>query len=211
MNIRKLIVILLLLAVPVLVGAKCAFFFSTGDDSSDSDDKDKDEEEIVVASGRLSGTPIEGANYSSGSLSGITGSNGEYQYEIGNRIRFSVGDIPLGREVEGRASITLADLTGEESTDATAAVNLSRLLYSLDAHPGDDAITIPAEVRMAATRANESISAAIEYLDFSDEQGFVNAASQLVAVLTDDYPFTAVLVGADAVRERMRSVDESPQ
>lgn len=211
MSLRKIIAVLLLLAIPVLVGAKCAFFFSTGDDSSDSDDDDKDTEVVVIGVGELTDAPVEGANYVSGSISGITGSNGEFRYEVGNKIIFSIGDIPLGRAVEGRALVTTSDLMGEETGDATAAINLARLLWSLDAKPGDEAVTIPPEVRDAATRSNAGVSAAIEYLDFSDEQAFVNAASQLVAVLTDDYPFTAVLVDADAVRARMSSDETAPQ
>ena len=53
---------------------------------------------------------------------------------------------------------------------------------------------------MAAVRSNESVSSAIEFLDFSDEASFVNNASQLVAVLTASYPFTAVLIDATQAR-----------
>jgi hypothetical protein len=53
-----------------------------------------------------------------------------------------------------------------------------------------------------------ALSSAIEFLDFSDATAFVNAASHLVAVLTRDYPFTAVLVDADNARAHMiRSID----
>lgn len=211
MNFRKAITVLLLLAVPLLIGAKCAFFFSTGDDSSDSDDDDKDQEVVIIGEGQLTDAPVEGADYVSGSIAGITGSSGEFRYEVGKKVRFSIGDIPLGTAVEGRAIITTADLAGEVSSDATAATNLARLLYSLDAKPGDEIITIPAEVRAAATRSNAGVSAAIEYLDFSDEQAFVNAASQLVAVLTDDYPFTAALVDADTARTLMRTGEAPPR
>ncbi len=211
MSFRKVIAVLLLLAVPVLVGAKCAFFFSTGDDSSDSDDDDKDTEVVIIGEGELTDAPVEGANYVSGSISGITGSNGEFRYEVGNKVTFSIGDIPLGRAVEGRARVTTADLVAADTGDTTATINLARLLWSLDVRPGDAAVTIPPEVRAAATRSNAGVSAAIEYLDFSDEQAFVNAASQLVAVLTDDYPFTAVLVDADAARALMSPGGTTPQ
>jgi len=211
MNFRKVIVVILSLAIPVLVGAKCAFFFSTGDDSSDSKDDDKDNEIVIIGDGQLTGATVEGANYVSGSISGITGSNGEFQYEVGNKIRFFIGDIPLGRAVDGKARVTTAELAGRDAIDTTAAINLARLLYSLDASPGDEAITIPADVRKAAIRSNASVSAAIDYLDLSDEPTFVNSASQLVAVLTDDYPFTAVLIDADAARALMEPAEAAPQ
>jgi hypothetical protein len=44
----------------------------------------------------------------------------------------------------------------------------------------------------------------LNFLKFSDEAAFLNAGSQLVAVLTDDYPFTATLVDADEARQRMK-------
>jgi len=84
-----------------------------------------------------------------------------------------------------------------------ASVNIARLLYSLDANPVDAVVTIPAEVRARAVQSNESLSGAIVYLDFSDEQAFVNAATRLVAVLTNRYPYTATLPDAQGVRDGM--------
>ena len=68
----------------------------------------------------------------------------------------------------------------------------------------NETITIPATVRSAARLENDLVAASIEYLDFTDESAFVNAASQLVAALTDDYPFTASLVDAETAREYLR-------
>jgi hypothetical protein len=47
------------------------------------------------------------------------------------------------------------------------------------------------------------VAAAIDYLDFSDDDSFASSASQLVAVLTGDYPFTGVLVDAETARRSM--------
>jgi hypothetical protein len=202
---RKAFLILLLLAIPLLVGSQCAVFFSSGS-GSDDDDKDEDEEVIVVATGQLGSTPVSGADYVSGSLSGVTGSNGEFRYEVGEPIRFSIGDIPLGREVSGKNVITVQDLAAASGAADTEAINMERLLQSLDAEQGDDAITIPAQVRAKAVKSNATVASAITYLDFSDDTAFANAASQLVSVLTSDYPFTGVLVDADTAR---RSLDRS--
>jgi hypothetical protein len=100
--------------------------------------------------------------------------------------------------VGGKSLITSADLTA----DTPAAVNIQRLLLSLDADPEDGFITIPEEVRSLALKSNDSLSASIEFLDFSDESAFINAASQLVAVLTQSYPFTAVLPDAPVAEEK---------
>jgi len=202
---RKTLLILLLIAIPLLVGSQCAVFFSSGS-SSDDDDKDKEEELIVVATGQFGSAPVSGADYVSGSFSGVTGSNGEFQYEVGESIRFSIGDIPLGRAVSGKTVITAQDLAAGSEAASTEAINIERLLRSLDAVPGDEVITIPAEVRAKAVKSNETVTSAISYLDFTDDAAFANAASQLVSVLTSDYPFTGVLVDADTAR---RSLDRS--
>ena len=202
---RKALLLLLLIATPLLVGSQCAVFFSSGS-GSDDDDRDKDEELIVVATGQFGAAPVSGADYVSGSVSGVTGSDGEFQYEVGEPIQFSIGDIPLGRAVSGKNIITVQDLSAGSEAAGTEAVNLERLLQSLDAEPGDVAITIPAQVRAKAVKSNESVASAITYLDFSDDTAFANAASQLVSVLTGDYPFTGALVDAETAR---RSLDRS--
>jgi hypothetical protein len=83
-------------------------------------------------------------------------------------------------------------------------INIARLLQSLDALPGDRRITIPAQVRGLARRANSGLGASIEALDFADDTAFVNAASQLVATLTQAYGFTAMLVDADTARRHLQ-------
>ena len=206
---RKYMVVVALLAIPLFGGSECSFYAKSGGDSHDSDKKDDNAGlTVVVDDGRLIDSPVEGVSYQSGSLAGITGSSGEFQYEVGNTIRFFIGDIALGRAVRGKSVITPLDLVVDGATDTPAVINIARLLQSLDSDPGDGVITIPAAVRAAAARSNAALSSAIEVLDFSDATAFVNAASHLVAVLTRDYPFTAVLVDADNARAHMiRSID----
>ena len=206
---RKYMLVVALLAMPLFGGSQCSFYANSGGDSRDSDKKDENAGlTVVVDDGRLIDAPVEGVSYQSGSLAGITGSSGEFQYEVGNTIRFFIGDIALGRAVRGKSVITPLDLVVDGATDTPAVINIARLLQSLDSDPGDGVITIPAAVRAAAARSNVALSSAIEVLDFSDATAFVNAASHLVAVLTNDYPFTAVLVDADNARAHMiRSID----
>ena len=206
---RKYMLVVALLAMPLFGGSQCSYYASSGGDSNDSDKKDENAGlTVVVDDGRLIDAPVEGVSYQSGSLAGITGSSGEFQYEVGNTIRFFIGDIALGRAVMGGSVITPLDLVVDGATDTPAVINIARLLQSLDSDPGDGVITIPAAVRAAAARSNVALSSAIEVLDFSDATAFVNAASHLVAVLTRDYPFTAVLVDADNARAHMiRSID----
>lgn len=209
MIIRKAIPVLVLLAVPFLVGSSCAIFFSSGG-GSDKKDRDKETPEeqqqdqaISAASGTFGDPPAQGVSFASGEMTGVTGSNGEFRYEPDQSVQFSIGDIALGDAVPGKAQITQQDLVVSGAADTPAVINITRLLLSLDSQPDDDVVTIPASVRAAAVRSNGNVAAAIEYLDFSDEPAFVNAGSQLVVVLTDDYPFTATLVDAERARQRM--------
>ncbi len=212
MTSRRFMLILSLVAIPLLGGSQCAFFFSSGGGSSDSQDKDERAGLVVIVSnGNFVDAPVEGVNYESGSLAGITGRNGEFQYEVGKSIQFFIGDINLGRAVKGKPLITPLDLVTDGAIDTPAVINIARLLQSLDSDPADDVITIPDAVRAAAVRSNKGLSSAIEFLDFSDDPAFVNAASQLVAVLTRDYPFTAVLIDADTAHDRMiKSIGTQP-
>ena len=120
-------------------------------------------------------------------------------------MRFHIGDIPLGNAVPGKTLITPLDLVaGNGSLENTAVINLGRLLQSLDAVAGDDRITVPAQVRDRALASNPALTGVIEYLEYADETRFVNAASQLLAVLTEGYPHTVVLVDSATAQSHMR-------
>lgn len=210
---NRWILVLVLLTVPFLVGGQCAFFFSSGGGSSDRDDvDDKKGLTIIASNGRLSGIPVHGARYESGSVVGVTGSRGEFRYEDGKPVIFSIGDIALGGPVQGRATLALTDLVADGTVETPAVINLARLLQSLDSDPQDEVITIPDSVRERAVRSNEDLYWAIEYLDYDDEAAFSNAASQLVAVLTRDYAFTAALVDSQVARARLaRAASDAQQ
>ena len=204
----KFRLLLLLVITPFLVGSQCTVLFNSG---GNNDDKDKDEDEIVVvaASGVFGSPPIEGVEYTSGTIRGVTGRNGEFKYEPGgyalaivSPVQFSIGDIALGEAVEGQSLVTVTDLAPDSAADTSEAINMKRLIKSLDVDPTDDLITIPAQVRSLAVNSNGSLSASIEFLDFSDDTVFANTASALVAVLTQDYPFTAMLQDADTAGEK---------
>jgi hypothetical protein len=217
-----LLLIITLLALPFVVGSSCIVIFGSGDGSNnnwnpDNDDDDDDEEEeeeeeeeLVLQSGNFSAPATEGLNYQSGSVSGITGEGGEFQYEQDQPVQFSIGDIKLGSAVAGKPVVTTQDLVASSSDAGTAATNLSRLLQSLDSDPADGIVSIPAVAREAADESDASVSAAIASLDFADETSFVNAASQLVATLTESYPFTATLVDAQSAQSPGISSDSDP-
>ena len=196
---RTAVLVLTLLATPLVVGSKCIFIASSGDD--DDRDRPKHQQPITpTAAGTLS-PATKGVAFVSGAVSGVTGDQGEFQYEQGKPVSFSIGDIALGEPVMGKSVITTADLAGSTDSAKVAAVNIKRLLLSLDADPADDLVTIPDSVRSEAVATNAAVSTAIEFLNFSDDAAFNNAASQIVATLTAAYAHTGTLLDAEAVRE----------
>ena len=209
---RSRVVIFALLAVLVLTGAECTIVGTSGGGLNDDEEGNKSGLIIVVRDGRLVDGPVQGVGYASGELSGITGFDGGFRYEEGQPVRFFIGDIELGEAIEGKPVISPVDLVANGSVDSPAVINIARLLQSLDSVPGDDRITIPATLRQAASTSNRNLAAPIRFLDFHDDTAFVNTASQLVATLTDGYPFTAVLVDGQTAREHLvRSLAASGQ
>jgi hypothetical protein len=194
---RRAAVIFTLAALPFLVGSGCFVAWSSG--TSDEPIRDReDERNIIIASGQFAGPKVAGLSYASGSTSGVTSDRGEFEFEPGETVQFSIGDIALGPPVPAKEVMSTRDLVARDSDEgATSEVNMRRLLKSLDADPKSDVISISAAVQSAAVRSNEDVSSAIEFMDFSDSAAFANAASQLVAVLTNDYPFTATLLDAE--------------
>lgn len=206
------LLILVVIAIVALSGSQCAFVAGSGSDNSctpktdqpcDPKQNDGTELVVVVNNGRLIDAPVQGVRYESGSVSGITGDLGEFQYEAGNTVRFFIGDIALGEAVKGKAVITPLDMVPNGTFDTPAVINIARLLQSFDSIPGDDLITIPAALRAEAVQSNAAVASSIQYLDFSDETAFVNAATQLISSLTAPYPFTAVLVDRQSAQEHL--------
>jgi len=208
---KRPLLLLVMVAILALTGSQCVFVASSGNnnscESTNNDPCDAKQNNgsgtVVVKTGQLIDAPVQGVRYVSGSVSGVTGDAGEFQYEEGGTIHFYIGDIALGNAVRGKALITPLDLISGGTIDTPAVINIARLLQSLDAIPDDHIITIPAALHTMTNRSNATVSTAIQYLDFSDNTAFVNAATQLVSTLTASYPFTAVLVDAASARNHL--------
>ena len=201
---RKFSIVFALLALLSLTGSECVFVAKSGGSNTDEEEQSSNLV-VIIRDGRLIDAPVQGVSYRSGTLAGVTGSGGEFQYQAGEKVRFFIGDIALGQAVEGKAVITPLDLVAQGTLDSPAVINIARLLQSLDARPDDAHITIPAAVRTAAVRTHDGVASAIQFLDFADESAFANSAAQLIATLTAAYPFTAVLVDAESARAHLRA------
>jgi hypothetical protein len=191
-----------------LTGSQCVFVAFSGDRSSDDDSSGLI---VVIREGRFVDAPVEGLHYASGIVAGFTGADGEFRYQSDSSVSFSIGDLVLGQASRGAPVITPLDLVPGGGIDTPAVINIARLLLSLDATPGDASITIPPALHHEAVHSNARLSGVLEFIDFHDNAMFVNAASQLIAVLTRDYPFTAVLVDRETARDHLQNtVDNLP-
>jgi len=194
-----------LVAFLFLSGAQCTISGTSGGGSSEDEEELPAGLVIVIADGQLIDGPVEGVQFESGSVRGITGPNGEFRFEEGNTIRFFIGDIALGQPVPAKTLMTPIDLVpGGDLTDPEVT-NIARLLQSLDAVPGDGRITIPGSILASASASHPVIGATLEHLDFADNEAFANSGSQLVATLTENFAFTATLVDADTARRHMQA------
>jgi para-nitrobenzyl esterase len=203
MNTRHIAYLAALTAVLLLTGARCAFVATSGGGGGSHNNDKNNSTIIVVNEGQFIDGPVEGLRYVSGELSGTTGRQGEFEYQQDQPVRFYIGDLLLGEATRGKPVITPLDLVENGTLDTPAVINIARLLQSLDAIPGDAAITIPPTATGLEARAAATVATAPGHMDFHDENSFVNTASQLVATLTDGYPFTAVLVDADTARRHL--------
>lgn len=211
MRSRLSVLLFSLLAFVALSGNRCVFIATSGDvECKPTPDKPCEKPKpvpagtaIAIGGGRFVGVPVEGLGYEAGAFVGVTGPEGEFDYEVGKSVRFFIGDITLGEVGAGRALVSPFDLVPGGTPATPAVVNIARLLQALDAVPGDDRISLPSHLHRVATLRNVAVAAAIESLNFADPDAFTNAASQLVSTLTADYPFTAMLVDAQVARTRL--------
>jgi hypothetical protein len=104
----------------------------------------------TLATGVLVDSPVAGLPYASGSQSGLTGPGGQFTYPAGAAVTFSLGGLTLPA-VTGAAVLTPLSIFGAETYNDARAVNLARLLQTLD-EDGNAAngITIPGTALQAA-------------------------------------------------------------
>ncbi|MGD8583361.1 MAG: family 16 glycosylhydrolase, partial [Gammaproteobacteria bacterium] len=105
---------------------------------------------VPVLTGVLLDSPVEGVTFQTATQSGVTNAMGEFKYQAGETITFSLGDIVLGT-VKGAAIITPVELTGSFDPTNQAATNLLVFLQSIDEDEFHaNGITVSAATQAAA-------------------------------------------------------------
>lgn len=117
---------------------------------------------VKVFDGVFKDSNVQGLNYVSGNQKGITKKNGEFKYEEGSQVAFSVGGVDLGSAL-GKAIISPIDLVANGNLASDAVINRVRFLMMLDKNNvPSDGIEISSNVQAVAKDRWENI-------DFSQE------------------------------------------
>lgn len=87
--------------------------------------------EPTIYTGVFLDSAVENLNFSTESGSGTTNENGEFSYQLNEKITFSIGAIEFP-SVDAAAIITPLTIFDTQDMNAVAVVNLLRLLQSLD-------------------------------------------------------------------------------
>lgn len=119
---------------------------------------------IGTQTGVLTDAVIAGVRYvTSSGVTGFTNDNGEFNFNEGETVKFYIGDVQLGDEIEAKERVTPLDLAETEN----ARLNLLVFLQSLDGDDKDDKL----QISTATTDAlkNQSINFDQPYNDFKNE------------------------------------------
>lgn len=140
----------------IQVATLASFFLLQGCGGS-SNNNDDDPTGLI---GVFLDSPVDGVQYRTATKSGITKDGGKFEYEVGETVTFSIGDLDFP-PVAAAGTVTPLDIVGTADPTNTSVVNMIRLLQTLDANgiPGDG-ITITEMARGAATQVDFALPAA---------------------------------------------------
>lgn len=138
----------------------------------DNDSQNNDQENVIdiVLTGVFIDSPVEGLTYTTESQSGTTNKLGEFKYIEGESITFSIGDLTFP-EVNAESKVTPADLAvGSDDWNATA-VNIARLLQSLDS---DSNTANGIEILSIAAQSTAKLDFDVSVSSFAENTNVIN-------------------------------------
>jgi len=132
--------------------------------SSNNESSSATNSEGVESTGFFVDSAVEGLDYKSSEtgftgfadprgFSGKTNAAGEYKFNGGDVVRFSLGDIILGELEASTSPVSPVDLFADEVSSSQKVVNIARLLQSLDAdgQPGNGITILDESVKTLTT------------------------------------------------------------
>ncbi len=105
---------------------------------------------VVLLDGVFKDSNVSGLTYESGGKNGVTGTKGEFKYEEGADVKFSIGGVELGSGM-GKAVMTPIDLVTDGTLATPEVINKVRFLMMLDKDDDpNNGIEISEKVQTAA-------------------------------------------------------------
>lgn len=118
-----------------------------------------------------------GINYSTATTSGTTDASGSFDYQEGEAVTFSIGDIVLGTVI-GSASVTPMELADSSLVNNQQVINIARFLEALDRTVGDKIIVVDALAHSCASGVSINFDQDPETFEFADAavEAYLNCA-----------------------------------
>ena len=128
----------------------------------------------TAITGQFIDAAVANINYATETLSGVTDENGNYNYEEGETVTFSIGSVTFP-PVLASGVVTPLDLANSNDTEDDQVVNIIRFLQTLD---------IDGDPSNGITISNDAKEAATEDVDFDvDTSSFENDSAVLLIIV----------------------------
>ena len=153
---------------------------------------------MATEAGTLLDSPVINIGYKTATQTGVTDSQGRYQYLAGETVVFFIGDLEFPG-VAASGIVTPLDIAGTGDVDDPAVVNMLRLLQTLDKDGNpDNGISITDAAKASATNFNftssiDDFAASPNVQMLIANAGQDVAITQLVSVIEAIAHFEAVL------------------
>lgn len=181
----------------LIIAALSITMIACGGSNSDGDNSGGGSNPTTTLTGVFLDSPVINADYKTQTQSGVTNSQGEYQYLAGETVTFSIGNLEFP-SVTATSTVTPLDMAGTRIITAEAVVNMIRLLQSLD-KDGNPENGI--EITDAAKLVAGSVSFLQSTATFAIESSIVNLVSgggqdtSIGALITEDSVIANFIIG----------------
>ncbi len=190
-----------------VAGASLTLFLTAcgGSSSSPSATPGSDMDPVeTVLTGVFVDSAVQGVSFETASQSGITNSNGEFNYLAGEQVTFSIGSTQLP-SVAAAAQVSPVDIAANGMNSSAMTTNIARLLQSLDQDGNpENGIVIPETASASAA----SIEFDVSLEDFANNTAVINLVANSGSV-------TTTLISADDANAHLNATlgittDENP-
>lgn len=172
------LILLSLLSAFVLAGCGS----DSNDNTSDSGEDDNTGGTVQTETGVFLDAEVGNIEFETETQSGITNDAGEFEYQEGEQVTFSIGELVFPA-TDAQATVTPVEILGASSVDDDAVVNMVRLLLSLDVDQDpSNGIGIPETAADVATSDIDFYVTVEEFENNASVQSFVTNAGQDTAV-----------------------------